>query len=66
MTAVKATRVSTYVEHVLHVVGWDERVVDGGHLKLRLVASSAKDQAANATEAVDTNLDGGPKCTNVK
>ena len=44
------------LEHVRHVVGRDERVVDGHHLHVVTLQGRAHHQAADAAEAVDTNL----------
>jgi hypothetical protein len=51
------TRV-TYVEHVLHVVNRDERIVDVDDSDLWVIAGSAHDQAANAAKSVNSDLDG--------
>lgn len=39
------------------IFGVDERVVDGDNLNLGVLDSVAEDDTANATEAVDANLD---------
>ena len=54
------SELATYVKHVLHVIRRNKWIIDSHNLNFWLVASSAKDQATNATEAVDTDLDGGP------
>ena len=44
------------LEHVDHVVQRNEGIVDGHHVHI-LVQSGTEDQAANATETVDSNFD---------
>ena len=46
-----------YVEHVLHVVHWDERIVDRHDLDFLLQASSTHHQTSDTTEAIDSNFD---------
>jgi len=57
------TWIGTYVEHVLHVVSGDERIVDGHNLDVGVVSGGAKHEATDATESVDTDLDSGPVST---
>lgn len=47
----------TYVEHVLHVLNRDERIVDVHDLNLLLELCGAHDQAADSTEPVDSDFD---------
>ena len=46
-----------YVEHVLHVVHRDERIVDRHDLDFLLQASSTHHQTSDTTEAIDSNFD---------
>mmetsp|Transcript_16768 Transcript_16768/g.34365 ORF Transcript_16768/g.34365 Transcript_16768/m.34365 type:complete len:310 (+) Transcript_16768:326-1255(+) len=48
---------SVVLEHVLHVVDRDERVIDRDNVDHGVVLCSAHDQTTNATEAIDTNVD---------
>lgn len=45
------------LEHVGHVVGGDEGVVDGNHLDVVPLDAGTHHQAPDATKAVDANLD---------
>ena len=47
----------TYVEHVLHVVNRDEGIVDVDDLDLLLHLSGTHNQAADSSEAIDSNFD---------
>ena len=49
---------TAYLEHVLHVISGDERVVDANNLNEGVFCSGAHHQTANATEAVDADFDG--------
>ena len=46
------------LEHVLHVVGGDEGIVDGNDVDHGVVLSGAHDEAADTAETVDANVDG--------
>mmetsp|Transcript_2577 Transcript_2577/g.4651 ORF Transcript_2577/g.4651 Transcript_2577/m.4651 type:complete len:498 (-) Transcript_2577:2604-4097(-) len=46
------------LEHVLHVVGGDEGVVDGDDVDHGVVLSGAHNEAADAAESVDSDVDG--------
>ena len=46
------------LEHVLHVVGGDEGIVDGNDVHHGVVLSSAHDETADTAETVDANVDG--------
>ena len=50
----------TYVEHILHVVDGDERIVDVDNLNLLLELCGTHNQAANSPETIDSNFDGRP------
>ena len=50
----------TYVEHVLHVVHGDERIVDVHNLNLLLQLCGTHNQAADSAESVDSNFDCRP------
>lgn len=50
----------TYVEHVLHVVDRDERIIDVYDLDLLLELCGAHHQTADSSETIDTDFDGGP------
>ena len=50
----------TYVEHVLHVVDGDERIVDVHNLDLLLQLCGTHNQAADSAESVDSNFDCRP------
>ena len=47
-----------YLEHVLHVVRSNERVVDGNDLERWVRAHGTAGKTADAAEAVDAHLDG--------
>ena len=46
-----------YLEHVFHVLGCDEGVVDSHNLHVREARGRAEEQTANSAESVDTNGD---------
>jgi hypothetical protein len=46
-----------YVKHVLHVLDRNKRVIDCYNLDLRFQSGSAKYQATNATESVNSYFD---------
>ena len=53
----EVTERGPYVEHVLHVVHRDERIVDRHDLDFLLQASSTHHQTSDTTEAIDSNFD---------
>lgn len=50
----------TYIEHILHVVSGDERIVDRNNLNARVCSGSTQHKAANAAESIDSDFNGGP------
>ena len=48
----------TYVEHVLHVINGDERIVDVDNLDLLLELRGAHHQAADSSKPIDSDFDG--------
>merc|ERR1712216_800844 len=57
-SALKAPVHGVVLEHVLHVVGGDEGVVDGDDLHVGVGLRGPDHHAANATETVDANANG--------
>lgn len=49
----------SYVEHVLHVVDWDERIVDGDNLDVGIGTCCAEHKTTNTPKSVDTDFNGG-------
>lgn len=45
------------LEHIGHILGIDERVIDGHYLYAVLLQGRAQNKSANTTEAVDTDFD---------
>ena len=52
--ALESTVSRVVLEHVHHVVEWDERVVDGNHLN-SLLQSGSEHNTTDTAESVDTN-----------
>ena len=60
------TWMGTYVEHVLHVVSRNERIVDGHNLDVGVVSGGTKHETTDATKSVDSDLDSRPAKTEAK
>lgn len=59
-------KTDTYVEHVLHVVNGNERIVDSNNLDLRIQPGSAQDETTDASKPVNSDFDSRPigmKCS---
>ena len=50
------------LEHVLHVLGVDEWIVDADNFDVRVLQRRAKNKAADATEAINSDADGHGDC----
>jgi len=59
--ALKATVHGVVLEHVLHVIGVDERIVDADDLNVVAKRSCAENHAADAAKTVDTYRKGHEK-----
>ena len=47
----------SYIEHVLHVVQRNERIIHSDDLNIRVRSGSSENQSSDAAEAVDSDLD---------
>ena len=54
----KILGILTYVEHILHVISRNERIVDGNDLDLRFQSGSTQHETTNASKSVNSDFDG--------